>query len=289
MSTTEHITAGDAITALLAKFRLATAAEEMVRRLVEGGHETALSTVREVLEEERQDRWERRVQRLRKESKLPPGKSFDGFDLDRLPLALSRKIRDLASGDFVERAVNVLAFGLPGTGKTHAACALGHALVRAGHSVLFVPTFVLVQDLLAAKRALELPRALRKLDKYELLILDSCAARAYVQSRARNRSRAGRGPARLHITRPRSIATAPLVAPTHGRPRCSRRSTREATSASCPCRCWGNTSRASSFGSTRRNTHLCPSGCACDSSRGWTRCSANVASLGSRISPLQNC
>jgi DNA replication protein DnaC len=65
-----------------------------------------------------------------------------------------------------------LAFGLPGTGKSHAACALGHALVQAGHSVLFVPTFKLVQELLVAKRDLELPRALRKLDKFALLILD---------------------------------------------------------------------------------------------------------------------
>ena len=42
---------------------------------------------------------------------------------------------------FVERGVNVLAFGLPGTGKTHALCALGHRLVEAGHSVLFAPAY----------------------------------------------------------------------------------------------------------------------------------------------------
>ncbi len=72
----------------------------------------------------------------------------------------------------MEQAVNVLAFGLPGTGKTHSACALGHALVKAGHSVLFIPTYKLVQNLLAAKRDLELPKALRKLDRFELLILD---------------------------------------------------------------------------------------------------------------------
>ena len=35
-----------------------------------------------------------------------------------------------------------------------------------------MPTFRLVQGLLAAKRDLELPRALRKLDAFELLILD---------------------------------------------------------------------------------------------------------------------
>jgi DNA replication protein DnaC len=56
--------------------------------------------------------------------------------------------------------------------------ALGHALVQAGHAVLFVPAYALVQDLLAAKRALELPRALRKLDLFEVVILDDLG---YVQ------------------------------------------------------------------------------------------------------------
>ena len=65
-----------------------------------------------------------------------------------------------------------LAFGLPGVGKSHAMCAVGHALVDRGHAVLFMPTYSLVQELLAAKRNLELPRALRKLDHFAVLILD---------------------------------------------------------------------------------------------------------------------
>jgi DNA replication protein DnaC len=57
-------------------------------------------------------------------------------------------------------------------GKTHTACAIGDALVRAGRSVLFTPAFQLVQDPLAVKRDLALPSALRKLDAYELIVLD---------------------------------------------------------------------------------------------------------------------
>jgi len=68
--------------------------------------------------------------------------------------------------------VNVLAFGLPGTGKTHAMWAIGHRLVETGRSVLFIPAYRLVQDLLAAKRNLELPKALRKLDNIDFLIID---------------------------------------------------------------------------------------------------------------------
>lgn len=67
----------------------------------------------------------------------------------QLPPLLGQQLRELAPGDFLERAVNVLAFGLPGFGKSHAASAIGHALVDAGHSVLFIPTYQLVQELLA--------------------------------------------------------------------------------------------------------------------------------------------
>ena len=66
----------------------------------------------------------------------------------------------------------MLAFGLPGTGKTHALCALGHRLVETGYSVLFTPAYRLVQELLAAQRDLQLPRALRKLDNFDFLVLD---------------------------------------------------------------------------------------------------------------------
>ena len=48
----------------------------------------------------------------------------------------------------------------------------GQRLVEAGRSVLFAPAYRLVQDLLAAKRDLALPRQLRKLDSYDFLLLD---------------------------------------------------------------------------------------------------------------------
>ena len=160
------------VTRLLASFRLPQASQEMARRVREAGHEAALPTVLEVLEMEAEGRRNRRVERLRKESKLPMGKTMSTLDSSLYPLALQQALRELARGDFLDRAINVLAFGLPGTGKTHACCALGHSLVDAGHAVLFTPAYKLVQDLLAKKRDLELPRALRKLDSYELIILD---------------------------------------------------------------------------------------------------------------------
>jgi DNA replication protein DnaC len=179
--TTDTVAMGEEVTALLKAFKLPTMAAELVPRLLAGGHGDALAVVHEVLGMERNDRRERRIERLRYQSKLPPGKTLETFDLSRMPRALVAKVKDLARGEFVDQAVNVLAVGLPGTGKSHIGAALGHCLVERGHSVLYAPTFQLVQELLAAKRDLELPRALRKLDAFELIILDDIG---YVQQAA---------------------------------------------------------------------------------------------------------
>lgn len=160
------------LSSLLREFKLTAAADEMVGRLVQAGHDDAMSTLVEVFELEREVRHERRVARLRRASKLPAGKTFETFDDKRLSRAVMRQLTELQTSDFIGTATNVLAFGLPGVGKSHAIAALGHALVQQGRSVLWTPTYTLVQELLAAKRDLDLPRKLRRLDGYELVILD---------------------------------------------------------------------------------------------------------------------
>jgi len=178
MSPHELQRTADAIRALLKQFKLPTAADEAVRRFEAAGQADALPALLDVLEAESDDRLGRRVDRLRRASKLPPGKTLATLELARLGVPLAQKLRELATGAFADHAQNVLAFGLPGTGKSHACCAVGHALVEAGRSVLFVPAFRLVQDLLAAKRDLRLPKALRQLDAFDVLILDDIG---YVQ------------------------------------------------------------------------------------------------------------
>ena len=172
---------GTRLRELLTRFKLPTFGNQVIERFTQMGHDGALPTLLEVLEAESDERGQRRCARLLKASRLPPGKTFATLEDARLPRTVAAKLRELAEGDFVDRADNVLCFGLPGRGKSHAAAALGHALVERGRSVLFTPTFRLVQDLLAAKRDLALPRALEKLDAYECLILDDIG---YVQQAA---------------------------------------------------------------------------------------------------------
>lgn len=174
----KQLTQPERLTEILQSLKLHTVAEQLCSRLENANQEESIATVLEVFELEQQLRWARKVERLRRRSRLPVTKTFSNFDDKRLPAKLARVLKKLTTANFLERAVNVLAFGLPGTGKSHAACALGHALIEAGHSVFFTPTYKLVQDLLVAKRDYALPKALKKLDGYELLILDDLG---YVQ------------------------------------------------------------------------------------------------------------
>jgi DNA replication protein DnaC len=132
----------------------------------------------EVMEREREVRRDNRIQRLLRESKLPLEKSLDAFEMDRLPSMLKAQVNALVEGSFVERSENVLAFGNPGSGKTHLLCAIGQELILQGRRVLFTPCSLLVQQLLIAKRDLNLPRVLKRLSKYDVLILDDIG---YVQ------------------------------------------------------------------------------------------------------------
>jgi DNA replication protein DnaC len=127
---------------------------------------------------EAHERADRRTLRLLEESRLPKEKSLASFDLTRLSPKARTSFNALKDGAFLDRAENVLAFGNPGTGKTHLLCALGQELVRNGRTVLFTPTFQIVQRLLAAKRDLRLPSELKKLDRFDALLLDDIG---YVQ------------------------------------------------------------------------------------------------------------
>lgn len=119
------------------------------------------------------ERARRRVERHLAEARLPPDKTLDSFDFTAVPMLSKARLMALAAGDtWLEKGANLLLFGPPGSGKSHAAAALGRALVENGHRVLFTRTTDLVQRLQAARQALQLEAALGKLDKYDLLILD---------------------------------------------------------------------------------------------------------------------
>ena len=89
------------------QFKLPTMGAQSVHRFTAAGHGDALATFLEVLEQEAEDRRHRRINRLRRESRLPSGKTWETFEHNRVPLALRQQLDQLAQGSFVERGVNV--------------------------------------------------------------------------------------------------------------------------------------------------------------------------------------
>lgn len=171
----------DPLSLLLKSFRLPTMADLFERTLQEAeqqgwGYRKFLEYL---CESEAQDRRERKLERLLRQSGLPSGKTLGSLEEAKIPAKVRRLLPGLLDGGFVERAENVLAFGLPGRGKSHFLAALGKELIlRHNYAVLFTPAFKLVQQLLTAKRELRLESALQKLDNYDVVILDDIG---YVQ------------------------------------------------------------------------------------------------------------
>ena len=132
----------------------------------------------ELAEREREARQNTRTARLLKDSKLPLEKNLKVFNRKRLPRKVDTQLTQLLKGNFLDHKENVLAFGRPGSGKTHLLCAVAQELIHQGRQVRFMPCNLMVQELLIAKRDLKLARVLKQYAKYEALILDDIG---YVQ------------------------------------------------------------------------------------------------------------
>ena len=109
--------------ALCGDFKLPTLATELVPRFQQAGHDAVLPLLLEIFELEAQDRLERRIDRLRRASHLPPGKTMATLDQARLCceapwltaaraaslVAIAGRGRATASSAMVEAAVTCRA------------------------------------------------------------------------------------------------------------------------------------------------------------------------------------
>ncbi len=127
----------------------------------------------ELCEPEVNHRYENRLKRLLRESGLPIGKQFSQFVFKEISGVTHRQLQlKVKNRDWLRQGHNLLFFGASGLGKTHLASALGYALIEQSTRVKFMTGITLVQMLQKAREGLGLEDALKKLDKYELLIID---------------------------------------------------------------------------------------------------------------------
>jgi DNA replication protein DnaC len=123
-------------------------------------------------------RREKRIARFLHDSRLPLEKTLSSFERQRLPQKVDAQLNLILDGSFLDRQENILAFGNPGSGKTHLLCAIGQELIMQERRVLFKPCNFLVQEMLVAKRDLKLPQFFKKISRYDAVIIDDIG---YVQ------------------------------------------------------------------------------------------------------------
>lgn len=123
-------------------------------------------------QEELSARHEKKLKKLHRLSNLNQTKNFDTFNQEDININLRQKIKTLKEGGWVKKNENILAFGTPGSGKTHLITALALEMINIGYSVYFTSCANLVQSLLKSKKDYDLSKKLKSLRKFNILILD---------------------------------------------------------------------------------------------------------------------
>lgn len=154
--------------------RLSTVAGQCERLAEEAvcTQQSPLSYLAELLGAEVDERERRTIERRLKEARLPRLKTLEEFEFNANPAVPASELRQLAAGDYVERAEPIIFIGDAGTGKTHLATGLCVAACRQNKRARFVTAAGLVNDLVEAQQHHLLSRALQRWTRYDLIVLD---------------------------------------------------------------------------------------------------------------------
>lgn len=128
--------------------------------------------LQELAKVEIEQRQQKTIMQLLKLAKLPRSKLLIDFDITRIPSLHPGLLKSLSTGDFIDRCENLLVFGNPGTGKSHLSIALTREWCLQGRRCLYLSAANLVQQLLSAKNGLGLTSFIKKLDRFEVLVID---------------------------------------------------------------------------------------------------------------------
>lgn len=126
-----------------------------------------------LLEEEVRDRRARRIERRIKEARFPQIKRLGDLDPKELPKGITLDLlNELANGDYIDSATNIIAVGSSGTGKSHVCDALGVAACEQSKRVRRYKAIELTSELEEAQEQHQLHRYLRRFAKLDVVVID---------------------------------------------------------------------------------------------------------------------
>lgn len=129
----------DGLRGQLDNLGLVFAAEQLSTRLADATKNKLgmVGFLKSMLDDELEQREERRIRTALKLSSLPTGQTMSNFDFTYQPSVERSLIEWLGTGEWIRNKEALMIFGPPGVGKTHLAVALGVRAVECGFSVLF--------------------------------------------------------------------------------------------------------------------------------------------------------
>jgi len=158
----------------LRALRLSGLAQALDVRLQEAaGHGLShLEFLELLLQDELNVRQQRQLSRRKKWAAFRETRTLEDFDFSFNPSVKRKQIYQLATGEFIRAARDVLLIGPPGVGKSHLAQAIGYQAIKSGFLVLYRSIFDLVREL---KEEDGVPLRGKPLSRYlkpDLLIVD---------------------------------------------------------------------------------------------------------------------
>ncbi len=132
-------------------------------------HKDFLTTM---LEREIDMRKQNSVNRRIKDAKFAVKKYMEDFEKDKYNSDIRNKFSELETFKFLKNKENIILVGIPGSGKTHYATALGIKACISGYKVLYTSIPNLVIELKEAMSLNQITLYKRRFEKYDLVILD---------------------------------------------------------------------------------------------------------------------
>lgn len=125
-----------------------------------------------LLEQECLTREQRKQHRLIRQARFKLAASIQDIDYQHARNITKTRIAQLAQGDWIHRAQNLLLTGPCGSGKTYLACALGHSACLRGICVRYYRISRLMLELTQAKADGTYHKLLARIAKIQLLLID---------------------------------------------------------------------------------------------------------------------